>query len=266
LTVYWRAGDLACRFFQFLRPMGIYLGSFVIISLCIDRYYAIVHPLKIQNAEFRTKFLIYSCWTLSIICSIPQAFVFSLKIHPRHRWYTQCLDFRYNPGYESDNFYKIAFFCYQFFISSITFFLPLLVIVFTYGGIIKKIISKFSLKGNNSSKDLTSPLQSNNNNNNNNNSIYYSKNRQDTIRRAKRKTLKLAITIVIVFLICWTPYYCISVAFWIDSSIASKIDDRIYNFLFIFAVSNCLANPLVYGLTSIKFDSRKFKFNCCTCS
>ena len=38
LTVYWRAGDLACRFFQFLRPMGIYLGSFVIISLCIDRF------------------------------------------------------------------------------------------------------------------------------------------------------------------------------------------------------------------------------------
>lgn len=36
-TVYWRAGDLACRVFQFLRPMGIYLGSFVIISLCIDR-------------------------------------------------------------------------------------------------------------------------------------------------------------------------------------------------------------------------------------
>lgn len=38
LSVYWRAGDIACRLFQFLRPMGIYLGSFVIISLCIDRW------------------------------------------------------------------------------------------------------------------------------------------------------------------------------------------------------------------------------------
>lgn len=38
LSVYWRAGDLACRFFQFLRPLGIYLASFILISLCIDRY------------------------------------------------------------------------------------------------------------------------------------------------------------------------------------------------------------------------------------
>lgn len=37
LTVYWRAGDLACRLFQFLRPLGMYLASFIIISLCIDR-------------------------------------------------------------------------------------------------------------------------------------------------------------------------------------------------------------------------------------
>lgn len=292
LSVYWRAGDLACRCFQFLRPMGIYLGSFVIISLCIDRYYAIVHPLRIQNAEFRTKFLIYSCWTLSIICSIPQAFVFSVKTHPRHKWYTQCLDFRFTPGYNT-KFYNISFLFYQIFVSFITFFLPLLVIIVTYSGIIKKIISKVSMKSNNnnnnnvshsSNKDLSNcPLQINNNNNNNvttttsttttttlnnnssnNNSMYFSKNRQDTIRRAKRKTLKLAITIVIVFLICWTPYYSISIVFWIDSSIASKIDDRIYNFLFIFAVSNCLANPLVYGLTSIKFDTNKVKFKCCS--
>ena len=37
LSVYWRAGDFACRFFQFLRPMGIYFDSFFIISLCIYR-------------------------------------------------------------------------------------------------------------------------------------------------------------------------------------------------------------------------------------
>jgi gonadotropin-releasing hormone receptor len=37
LTVYWRAGDIGCKLFQFLRPLGIYLASFIIISLCIDR-------------------------------------------------------------------------------------------------------------------------------------------------------------------------------------------------------------------------------------
>ena len=36
-TVYWRIGDIGCKIFQFLRPIGIYLSSFIIISLCIDR-------------------------------------------------------------------------------------------------------------------------------------------------------------------------------------------------------------------------------------
>jgi len=37
-TVYWNAGNYACKFFQFFRPLGIYLASFLIVSLCIDRY------------------------------------------------------------------------------------------------------------------------------------------------------------------------------------------------------------------------------------
>ena len=36
-SVMWLAGDFGCRFFQFLRPLGIYLASFILISLSIDR-------------------------------------------------------------------------------------------------------------------------------------------------------------------------------------------------------------------------------------
>jgi gonadotropin-releasing hormone receptor len=36
-TVHWRAGNVGCKFFQFLRPIGIYLASFIIIGLCVDR-------------------------------------------------------------------------------------------------------------------------------------------------------------------------------------------------------------------------------------
>ena len=36
-TVYWKAGKFGCKFFQFLRPIGIYLSSFILIGLCIDR-------------------------------------------------------------------------------------------------------------------------------------------------------------------------------------------------------------------------------------
>jgi gonadotropin-releasing hormone receptor len=64
--------------------------------------------------------------------------------------------------------------------------------------------------------------------------------------------IKIFLRLVLVFLICWTPYYTISVLFWINPTAAMKIDDRVYNFLFIFAVSNCLGNPLAYGKESIE--------------
>lgn len=141
-TVYWQAGDLACRLFQFLRPVGIYLASFIIISLCIDRYYAILHPLKIDNYKHRTNRMIYSSWILSFVCAIPQILVFSLKTHPVHRWYTQCMDFKFQLTNESHPFLRIAFVFYQIFVSTITFFLPLLVILITYGCILMEIIGK----------------------------------------------------------------------------------------------------------------------------
>lgn len=141
-TVYWRAGDLACRIFQFLRPLGIYLASFIIISLCIDRYFAIIYPLKIDNHKLRTNRMIYLSWFLSFVCAIPQIFVFSLKTHPVHRWYTQCMDFKFQLNSDSQPFLKIAFVIYQIFVSTITFFLPLLVILVTYACILLEIIGK----------------------------------------------------------------------------------------------------------------------------
>ena len=35
-TVYWRGTAVGCKFFQFLRPVGTYLTSFIIVSLCVD--------------------------------------------------------------------------------------------------------------------------------------------------------------------------------------------------------------------------------------
>jgi hypothetical protein len=44
LTVFWKTGNLGCKFFQFLRPIGNYLASFIIIALCIDRYFLTFFP------------------------------------------------------------------------------------------------------------------------------------------------------------------------------------------------------------------------------
>lgn len=48
ITTQWVAGNLACKLFQFLRAFGLYLSSLVLVCISLDRYFAIVHPLKVR--------------------------------------------------------------------------------------------------------------------------------------------------------------------------------------------------------------------------
>lgn len=76
ITVSWNAGDAGCRFFMFWRVFGFYLSSFILITISLDRYFAIAHPLSLINAEKRGRFMLLLAWIFSIIASIPQVTVF----------------------------------------------------------------------------------------------------------------------------------------------------------------------------------------------
>lgn len=73
----------------------------------------------------------------------------------------------------------------------------------------------------------------------------------DVLGRAKKKTLLMTITIVIVFVVCWTPYYVMSVWYWLDKETALKVDKCVQKGLFLFACANSCMNPIVYGLFNI---------------
>lgn len=72
ITVSWEAGDAACRILMFFRALGFYLSSFVLVTISLDRYFSIVHPMSIHDAERRGKIMITLAWALSIIASLPQ--------------------------------------------------------------------------------------------------------------------------------------------------------------------------------------------------
>lgn len=74
----------------------------------------------------------------------------------------------------------------------------------------------------------------------------------DVLSRAKKRTLKMTITIVIVFLICWTPYYIIAMWYWFDKTSVDKVSALVSKSLFIFACTNSCMNPIVYGAFNIR--------------
>ena len=51
VTVGWLAGDAACRILMFFRTFGFYLSSFILVTISLDRYFAILKPLSLNDAD-----------------------------------------------------------------------------------------------------------------------------------------------------------------------------------------------------------------------
>lgn len=72
LTNIWYGGDVLCRVLQMLKALGLYLSSFVLVCISIDRYFAVAHPLDVLKVGRRNKILLLIVWIMAIIFSLPQ--------------------------------------------------------------------------------------------------------------------------------------------------------------------------------------------------
>lgn len=93
LTIQWKGGNILCKAAQFFRAFSLYLSSFVLICISVDRYLAINFPLRsIPRVVYhRVKLMLIVAWTLSLICSVPQAIFFSVEKHPEFPQFEQCV-------------------------------------------------------------------------------------------------------------------------------------------------------------------------------
>ncbi|ODM93171.1 Gonadotropin-releasing hormone II receptor [Orchesella cincta] len=212
-TVSWQAGNFMCRFMSFFRIFGLYLSSFMLVGISLDRYVAVLKPLKNADANKRARILISSAWIASTVFSLPQSFIFHVEKHPKFKWYEQCVTFNSFPSRVVELFYNFFgfFFLYGF---------PLVMIIFCYSSILLKIYSVGSQNAN--GQELR-------------------RSNMETLVRAKTRMLKMTIIIVATFFVCWTPYNVISLS-------AQEVDPRVQKALFMFACVNSCVNPLIYGL------------------
>ncbi|XP_055336029.1 gonadotropin-releasing hormone II receptor-like isoform X2 [Paramacrobiotus metropolitanus] len=311
ITVTWEAGDVGCRIFQFFRPFGLYLSSNTIICISLDRYFAIVQPLKLADARRRGRIMLAAAWIFAVICSAPQVIVFRGELVRLQDWpdiaFTDCL----STGifeYEGYDLYSIFSVC-------VMYVLPLAVTVAAYTRILWEISITRRLKatsqtegsGVGESSFLTQALQTpqqqpgmtctadensglTSNCNGLNNAatpaarhvqLHTSVNRSASanvirnysqrlpgtgstttanaanrmadlskIERARSRTLKLTILIVLCFVTFNTPYTVMFFWYQIDKASAELVAVIIQEILFLFAVSNSIINPYLYGIYS----------------
>ncbi|GIX66977.1 gonadotropin-releasing hormone II receptor [Caerostris extrusa] len=58
ISVQWEAGNAACKIMLYMRAFGPYLSSTVLVCISLDRYFAILHPLKVNDAQRRSKIML----------------------------------------------------------------------------------------------------------------------------------------------------------------------------------------------------------------
>ena len=78
ITVSWLAGDIGCRLLMFCRAFGFYLSSFILVAISLDRYFAIIHPMSLKDADQRGRIMLILAWLFSVVSSIPQVCGFSV--------------------------------------------------------------------------------------------------------------------------------------------------------------------------------------------
>ncbi|XP_033218326.1 gonadotropin-releasing hormone II receptor [Belonocnema kinseyi] len=223
ITVSWKAGDAMCRIMAFFRIFGLYLSSFILICISIDRYYAVLRPLQIVNINRRSKIMLIGAWVGSTLCSMPQMLVFHVETHPNFTWYEQCITFNTFPSFTHELTYSL-------FGMLMMYWLPLIVIIYSYTSILVEIYKRS--RDSNPDKIRRSSL--------------------GFLGKARIRTLKMTIIIVLVFFVCWTPYYVMSLWYWVDRSSAVQVDQKVQRALFLFACTNSCMNPIVYGAFNIR--------------
>ncbi|OXA64610.1 gonadotropin-releasing hormone receptor isoform X2 [Folsomia candida] len=229
ITVSWKAGDFMCRFMSFFRTFGLFLSGFIVMCISFDRYFAVLRPLALPEANKRGRLMLYLAWGGSFVCSLPQSYVFHLEHHPKFTWYSQCITLGTfsTPGAEL---------AYNFFGFTMMYGLPLVVIVFSYASILCEIFKVNALRKNGEELRRSS---------------------MEALTRAKVRTLKMTVVIVATFFLCWTPYNVMSLWYWFDRESAKMVDHRIQKGLFLFACANSCLNPLIYGLFHIRSHQRR---------
>lgn len=243
-TVMWYGGDFLCRFMSFFRIFGLFLSSNILICISLNRFFAIIKPLSSCSSSKNLKIQLFIAWVVSILSSSPQPVIFHVAHHPNHTWYSQCVTFNSFPS-------PAAEYAYIIFGMVMVYFLPLIVIVVTYSIMLTKIYKK--------ARTATGTSSTNGGGHGGGEGGCDGLRRSGIgyLDRAKAKTLKMTVVIVMVFILCWTPYYVIVVWFMVDKASFDGIDQKIQKTFFLFACLNSAMNPIVYGFFHLKRDNRQ---------
>ncbi|NXR28784.1 NK3R protein, partial [Cinclus mexicanus] len=78
----WYFGEAYCRFHNFFPIAAVFASIYSMTAIAVDRYMAIIDPLKPRLSATATKVVIGSIWTLAFLLAFPQCLYSITKVMP----------------------------------------------------------------------------------------------------------------------------------------------------------------------------------------
>ena len=216
ITFRFQGNDFLCRSVKFFQVVAMYASSYVLVTTAIDRYLAICHPLTSHTwSGAKVHMMAGVAWALSLAFSIPQIVIFGYR--------------EFLPGVSDcwavfKPLWTVKLYVTWFFLA--VYVIPSCVLAFAYGRICFVVWRSVTAKESSTKRKNTSHKSSNNglmgseshengkllkqSTSVENSSKKSSSNPRAHVRslsRAKLKTVKLTLTVIICYLVCWSPFF-----------------------------------------------------------
>lgn len=80
-TVQWLANELTCKLVKLFQMFSLYLSTYVLVLIGVDRWIAVKYPMKSLNMAKRCHRLLGGTYILSLVLSLPQVSVRDTQIN-----------------------------------------------------------------------------------------------------------------------------------------------------------------------------------------
>ncbi|XP_050343916.1 RYamide receptor-like isoform X2 [Nymphalis io] len=230
---YWPFGIVMCKIVNYSQAVSVLVSAYTLLAISIDRYMAIMRPLQPRLGKTAAKFIVAAVWGGALATAAPIIIV--SQIQRPTEWHQYCktdICLEKWEFVEQNEQYSCALLVLQF-------GLPLTALVCTYARIAHVVWG------------VRPPGEA--------------QTARDTrIQHSKRKMIKMMVTVVIVFTICWLPLN-IFIILWT----LHETDDAwatwpgmpyVWFVAHWLAMSHCCYNPIIYSYMNVRYR-RGFKQN-----
>ncbi|CAB1417894.1 unnamed protein product [Pleuronectes platessa] len=239
--------DTLCRLVKYVQVVGMFASTYMLVLMSVDRCLAICQPLRSLHRR-KDRFYVISSWILSLLFSVPQMFIFSLReVGSAGSGVYDCWgDFVKPWGAKA----------YITWISLTIYIIPVAILSLCYGLISFKIWQNFRLKTRREQCISLTPKSSKGNTLARVSSV-------KLISKAKITTVKMTFVIVLAYIVCWTPFF--SVQMWSAWDPEAPREALPFIISMLLASLNSCCNPWIYMcFAGHLFQDLRQNFLCCS--